>query len=147
MKKAYSTINQVLVTLFNSILRIEENALRTRDLSIREIHVIEAVCQAKDSRMTALAQSLHITTGSMSVAVSTLERKGYLRRERQREDKRVIDIRPTEKALEVEQQHEAFHREMTNAVIDILPPGELAVLMKALDGIDHYFSSKEMESQ
>lgn len=146
MKKAYSTINQVLVTLFNNILRIEENALRLRDLSIREIHVIEAVCTAEDTRTTALAQSLHITTGSFSVAASTLERKGYLFREREREDRRVTDIRPTEKALAIQKRHEDFHKEMTNAVIDILSPEELNTVIKALEGIDRYFVSKEMES-
>ena len=44
MKSAQATINQVLVTLFNDILRIEERTLDTPGLSIREIHVIEAVC-------------------------------------------------------------------------------------------------------
>lgn len=143
MENAHATINQVLVTLFNDILRIEERALNTQGLSIREIHVIEAVCMAEDARMSALAQQLHVTMGSLSVAVSTLERKGYLVRERAQDDRRVIYIRPTERALAVDERHRAFHREMTDGVIGILKPDELAVLVRALDGVDHYFSKKE----
>ncbi len=147
MKQAYSTINQVLVTLFNDILRIEERALNTPGLSIREIHVIEAVCGAKDSRMTALAGDLHVTTGSLSVAVTTLERKGYLRRERRLKDRRVIDIRATEKALDIQRRHEQFHNEMTGAVVGILSPQELETLMRALHSVDRYFNNKEMALQ
>ncbi len=143
MAETYSTVNQVLVTLFNHILRIEEQALNTPGLSIREIHVIEAVCQAQDARLTALAQGLHVTTGSLSVAVSTLERKGYLRRQRRQQDRRAIDIHPTEKALDIQKQHEAFHNEMTDAAIALLSEAEQAVLVKALECIDDYFAHKE----
>ncbi len=145
MPSAQNTLNQMLVTLFNHILRIEEQTLGVPFLSIREVHVIEAVCDAPDPRMTALAQQLHVTPGSLSVAVTTLERKGYLRRERGVEDRRVIYIRPTEKALEIQRKHEAFHREMVEAVMGLVSGGELEVLIKALDSIDHYFAIKELE--
>ena len=143
MKSAQATINQVLVTLFNDILRIEERTLDTPGLSIREIHVIEAVCDCEDPRITSLAQALHVTTGSMSVATSTLERKGYLLREKAKEDRRVTYIRPTEKALQIQKNHTDFHREMVDAVMELLNPKELAILIKALDSIDSYFSEKE----
>ena len=145
MKSAHATINQVLITLFNDILRIEECTLDTPGLSIREIHVIEAVCVCEDPRITTLAQSLHVTTGSMSVATSTLERKGYLLREKAKEDRRVTYIRPTEKALQIHKKHTGFHREMVDAVMELLNPTEVAILIKALDCIDSYFSEKESE--
>lgn len=143
MQTAHSTINQVLVTLFNHILRIEENALSFPGLSIREVHVIEAACEAADPRITTLAQMLHITTGSLSVAATTLERKGYLVRERRETDRRVIDIRPTKKAWEIQEKHQAFHQEMIAAVMARLTEPELEIMVNALEGIDSYFTEKE----
>ena len=147
MQPALTTINQVLVTLFNHILRIEERALSYPGLSIREVHVIEAVCEAPDSRMATLAQQLRITTGSLSVAVSTLERKGYLLRVRRKDDRRMIDIFPTEKALAIQEKHKAFHQEMIDAVMARLTSSELDILIQALDSVDSYFTSKENEQQ
>ncbi len=143
MQTAHATLNQVLVTLFNDILRIEERTLSAPGLSIREIHVIEAVCEAPDPRMTLLAQALHVTAGSLSVAVSTLEKKGYLLREKVQQDRRATYIRPTGKALQIQEKHTLFHQEMVEAVIGLLPKEELAVLVKALDAVDSYFSQKE----
>lgn len=143
MQQAHATINQVLVTLFNHILRIEERTLDTPGLSIREIHVLEAVCQAQEARISTLAQAQHVTMGSMSVAISTLERKGYLAREQSQKDRRVTYIRPSEKALAIQEKHEAFHRDMVNAVVAQLTDEELAILVKALQGVDSYFYGQE----
>ncbi len=144
MRSAHDTLNQVLVTLFNDILRIEERTLSESDLSIREVHVIEAVCEADDPRMTILAGLLHVTTGSLSVAVSTLERKGYLQRERAQDDRRVTFIRPTEKALRVQEKHKQFHRDMVEEGMSLLNDYELGVVVKALDRVEHYFLQKEL---
>ena len=143
METAHSTINQVLVTLFNHILRIEERALSSPGLSIREVHVIECVCESADSRITSLAQMLRITTGSLSVAVSTLERKGYLLRVRRKDDRRMVDIVPTEKALAIQEKHKQFHEEMTAAIVEKLSESEKEIMVKAMDDVYSYFTSKE----
>lgn len=143
MNIAHSTMNQMLVILFQRILRIEERALSFPGLSIREVHVIEAVCEEVEPRMTTLAQQLGVTVGSLSVAVTTLERKGYLQRERGKEDRRAMYIHPTEKALDIQAKHQAFHQEMIAAVTEQLNQSELAVLVKALDSIDLYFKARE----
>jgi len=148
MEKAHQTVNQVLVHLFNDILRIEEQALTGEkgapDLSVKELHVIEAVCTAgEENTMASLAGRLHVTAGSLTVAVATLVRKGYLLRLRSQQDKRRVHILPTEKAMQVNALHAAFHQEMTQAVIDELPAEQLDVLVDALNRISDYFNSKE----
>ena len=142
MQDAHAMLNQRLVSIFHHILHMEERSLREPGISLREIHVIEAVCQAPDPRMTALAQALHITAGSLSVAVTTLERKGYLLREQAIDDRRVIYVRPTEKALRVYEKHRAFHWKMAEAAMGFLDENQLAILMEALTGIDQYVVSQ-----
>ena len=57
MDVEYSQINNFLVTVFNEVLRTEEISLKTKEfhnLSMREMHVIEAVCDAaKNGKNTA----------------------------------------------------------------------------------------------
>ena len=62
-----ASINHMLVHLFNDILRIEETALRDSgisELSMREIHLLQAVMEAGDQNtMTSVAARLHVTVG------------------------------------------------------------------------------------
>lgn len=147
MEKHEKMIDQVLVHLFNDLLRIEERTLqkKCRDLSMREIHIIEAVCAAQedDNTMTVLAATLRITVGSLTVAVSTLVRKGYLERRQSTLDKRRVHILPLPAALEVEKHHREFHRRMVEAVTTAIPPEQLDVLIDGLHGINEYFYGQE----
>ena len=140
-------IDQVLVHLFNDLLRIEERTLQRQvsDLSMREIHIIEAVCaaQEEDNTMTVLAATLRITVGSLTVAVNTLERKGYLVRRRSASDKRRVHVLPLPPALEVEKHHRDFHRRMVDAVTHAIPAEQLDVLIEGLRGINDYFYGQE----
>lgn len=147
MNQNESMIDRVLVYLFNDLLRIEEKTLQKRvgDLSMREVHIIEAVCaaQKEDNTMTVLAAMLHITVGSLTVAVKTLERKGYLQRRRSETDKRRVHVIPLPQALEVERLHREFHARMVEAVTTAVPPEELDVLIKSLHAIYDYFYDQE----
>ena len=146
MSKAKNTINETLVKVFNQILRIEEVRLKSfgTDLSVKEAHVIEAVVEAgKKNTMSAIAARLKVTTGSLTVAVKTLEKKGYLVREQAKDDKRHIHVLPTEKALKVNQMHSGFHEEMTQAVVDLLPAEQLQTLITALQGVNTYFAHEK----
>ncbi len=144
-------IDQVLVHLFNDLLRIEERTLQRScpDLSMREIHIIEAVCAAQKqddpdaSTMTVLAATLRITIGTLTVAVSTLVRKGYVARQQSQTDRRRIHVLPLPQALEVERTHRAFHRRMVEAVTTAIPQEQLDVLLQGLRGINDYFYGQE----
>ena len=147
MDKHEKMIDQVLVHLFNDLLRIEERTLQKQcaGLSMREIHIIEAVCaaQEEDNTMTVLAATLRITVGSLTVAVSTLNRKGYLARRQSTTDKRRVHILPLPAALEVEKHHREFHRRMVEAVTTAIPQQQLDVLIDGLRGISDYFYGQE----
>lgn len=77
-------LNDFFVHVFNRILVWEEHALSqvgAQDLSVKELHVLEAVSdltvQARNT-MTAIAEALSIRVSSLTTAVNTLVRKGYL---------------------------------------------------------------------
>ena len=147
MNQNESMIDRVLVHLFNDLLRIEEKTLQKQvgDLSMREVHIIEAVCaaQAEDNTMTVLAAMLRVTVGSLTVAIKTLERKGYVIRMRSDTDKRRVHVFPLPPALEVEKHHREFHRRMVDAVTTAVPANELDVLIKSLHAIYDYFYDQE----
>jgi len=149
MNRAHKSINHLLVRLFNDILAIEERALSTgefADCSVREMHVLEAaVAQPEGNSMSAIATRLGITVGSLTVAVATLERKGYLRRERATDDKRVVRVLLTERGRQANERHAAFHIEMVDQVQKALNADQLEVLAGALEHIIAFFEGYELE--
>ena len=151
-KETREALNRFLVDIFHSVLRIEERRLRQmgyEDLSMSEMHVIEAACLLQgQGRNTAkgLAGSLGITPGSLTAAVNVLENKGYLQRSQDPKDRRRVHITPTPRGLQAERCHRQIHEHLIDGVMAGLRKEEAAVLVQALEGIARFFSSERTDS-
>lgn len=143
MDSSYSILNNYLVDFFNGILRIEENSLKIshEDLSISEMHTIEAIIKAKDKSLGNVASLLNVTNGTLSVAVKTLVTKGYVTKVKGNPDKRVVYLALTEKGLNADKSHNQFHHSMVNSIIEELSAKELEVLMKGIEKLNKHFTS------
>ena len=112
MTNTQELLNKLLVQLFNDILHIEENSLKNidlMDLSMTEIHTIEAVGIKDAKTMGEIAHDLRITVGTLSAAITKLIKKGYVERKRTEEDRRVVLVSLTSKGENVYREHQVFH--------------------------------------
>lgn len=141
--KARDTINDVLVHLFNEIMKLEEQAIITEefsDITNNDMHVIAAV-GTKGNNMTTIANKLNITVGSLTTAMNALVKKHYVERNRSEKDRRIVNITLTQKGLAAYRHHEQFHDQMTNAVVEKLDEEQMQVLAGALDDLSAFFRS------
>ena len=143
MENNYSILNNYLVDFFNTILKIEEHSLQALcdDLSLREMHTIEAIVNSPDGNVGSIAAKLKITVGTLSVALKTLESKGYIVRERAQADRRQVNVIVTAKGTETNNRHQVFHHAMVNDIIECLSAKELETLMIALDKLNRHFDT------
>jgi DNA-binding MarR family transcriptional regulator len=143
------TLNAFFVNCFYTIMAEEERALESLSngkLSLKEIHVIEAVFKAKaegenENNFSGVAKILGITLGTLTASFSRLEKKGYLFKRRDEKDKRVYYIEPTRLATLINGEHTAFHQKMIEDIIENLSPDEIAHLTAALKTLDKFFSA------
>ena len=80
MRKIEDILNKLLVQLFNDILQIEEKSLKNTqftDLSITEIHTIEAIGLDRSRTMGEIAHDLRITVGTLTTAITKLINHDY----------------------------------------------------------------------
>lgn len=136
------TINDVLVNLFNEILKLEEDAIITeeyRDITNNDMHIIEAIGLTGENTMSVVARKLGITAGSLTTSVNALVNKKYVTRCRSDQDRRVVFLQLTEKGIRAYEHHRKYHRQMTEAVIDKLDEAEISVLVKTLNGLSEFF--------
>lgn len=144
METPKEIINELLVEVFNHILSIEAEALRKQgvNLSMNEVHVLEAIEKTKEPTMSNLAHRLRVTVGTLTTAMNRLVEKGYATRYRLPDDKRKVYISLTHKAQEVLGVHNAFHEEMISATIKDMKLDEDEVLLQSLKNIKDYFKNK-----
>lgn len=137
-------LNEVLVRLFRNINVIEERAICTgdyKDVTANDMHVIEAIDMEEARNMTSVARSLGVTTGTLTIAVNSLVKKGYVERVRSEEDRRVVLVSLSEKVKKAYLHHRQFHEQMIEAIVEELSEEEQVVLEKALVKLDRFFRS------
>jgi DNA-binding MarR family transcriptional regulator len=142
-------LNYLFVKVFNQILSWEEQSFKEmgiRDITLRELHVIEAVyslMQDNKNRMSDIAKYLSITPGSLTTSVNCLVKKGFLERQESPNDRRVVLIVPTEAAKKVNNLHNRFHQDMIENISALISDDDAASVLKVLGGIDSLFSGKD----
>ena len=86
-----------------------------------------------------IAGELHVTVGTLTTNMNSLERKGYLTRNRSTRDKRVVLVTLTEKGRKAFFHHRDFHRKMIHTIIRDLDEEEMKTLIKCLGKLDIFF--------
>lgn len=145
MRGSKELINELLVEVFNHILAIESDSLRKKginDLSMTEIHTLEAIQNSEIPIMTNVAKKLRITVGTLTIAVNGLVRKKYVERMKDLHDKRKVHLRLTERGQEALIIHDEFHNEMISALLKETDIDQDEVLLKSLENIVEYFKNK-----
>ncbi|WP_143322090.1 MarR family transcriptional regulator [Clostridium sp. HBUAS56010] len=140
----YGTLNEVLVRLFRDIMDIEQQAIITQEfknITNNDMHVIEAIGIGEPKNMSTIARELSVTVGTLTIAMNSLVKKGYVIRERGKEDRRVVYISLSERGKQAYEHHAKFHQEMIEGIIKSLGKDEIEVLIKALTNLNQWFRS------
>lgn len=134
--------NEVLVRLFRDIMDIEQKAIITsdfEDITNNDMHVIEAIGIGQPKNMSTIARELSVTVGTLTIAMNSLVKKGYVERTRGREDRRVVYISLSEKGRRAYEHHARFHKEMINSMTSGLEKEELEALIRSLSKLNQWF--------
>jgi DNA-binding MarR family transcriptional regulator len=135
------TLNELLVDMFNHILVLEERNLVARGvtLSMSEVHTLENIYKSETKTMSDVARRALVTQGTLTVAINRLVKKGYVARYKDDEDKRIVRLSLTQRALDLLKIHDAFHENMIDTFINDLKVDEDINLIHSLEKIMEYF--------
>jgi len=137
-------LNELIVSTFRSILRVEERALQesgSTDLTMSEMHLIEAVSLLQHAKATVsdLAEYLQITLPSVTVAVNKLQAKGYVAKVRATSDARKVYVALTDLGEAVNEYHTLFHQRMVAAISRNFSMQEKGVLLQGVIKLNDFF--------
>ncbi len=146
----YGDLNRILVSLFNDLIDIEEKALivdEFKDISINDMHIIEAIGTGEPKNMSTVAKAIDVTVGTLTIGINGLVKKGYVIRERGTADRRVVYISLTDKGLRAYRHHEQFHKNMALSIMDRLDEDEAVVLVRSLNKMTDYFNNLKVHGK
>lgn len=103
------------------------------DVTASEVKVLYIIGLSNTKSMSDIAAQLKVTKGTLSIAVDSLVKKGYVIRTRNHQDRRIIILYLTDKALHAVKTYENFYQELLEAL--------------ALQDVSQFFTLKEIISR
>lgn len=135
--------------VYHNILRVEEQAIKRSklNLSINEMHLIEAVGKGKEQGRTVseIADDLEITLPSVTVAINKLMKKGYLEKARCDRDGRVVFVHLTRQGRRIDRFHRYYHYKMVQEVSKDLSDTERDALYRGVLKLNRFFNQSLKE--
>jgi len=143
--KTREMINGLLKDVFYNILDIQQASIARftdHQLTINELHVLEAIEATQPNTMGNVAALLGIQTSTLTVSINRLVKKNMVRRNRIDNDRRKVMLELTDEGQRYHSLHRKFHESMVSAVVDEFGVDEIPALVKGLTALREFFRSK-----
>lgn len=141
MDREIKKLNDILVNLFNTVLKLEEEAVQNAsygDISVTEVHTLAAIGTGRPKTMTHVANILGIKISTLTTAVNKLVKKGYVERMRDERDRRIVKIRLTAKGQTAIKEHDDFHESMIREAVSQIPEESVHQFVSSLENINNF---------
>ncbi len=145
MTEFESKFYDLLTEIMDLIGRTEEEALikgEFNNLSRSEMHTLQSIGIYETRSMGETAQILGVTTGTLTVQINRLVRKGYVERHRKTEDRRVMELRLTRDGRLACRMHNRFNRLLLQNMLEPLETEEQELLFRSMQRIDLFLKDQ-----
>ena len=137
-------LNRLLVLAYRKINKLEEGILHSvsgRDLSISEMHLLEAVGERKGEGIPLfeLAQRMELSAPTVTVAINKLVKKGFVLKRKSEKDKRSVIVELSRTGRKMNAAHRYFHEQMVRDIDRLLSPDERAGMLRGMEQLNRFF--------
>lgn len=130
-------LSDKLVEFYDKMSSWENAVVKGTDLTPAQMHTIEVIGTYKTMKMRELAARLGITTGTLTIGIDKLEKKGLVARKPHEHDRRSWLIVLTDAGHDIFEQHHRFHYDFIEEIVHDLSDDEIeqfsATLTKIVD--------------
>lgn len=137
----------MLVETFNHILVLQETFINQQvdaSVTMNEVHLIEAIDRFGSPTMAQVSQYMMVTPGTLSTSIKRLEKKGYVTRRQNKDDRRVYHLATTSKSNTILSVHKEFHQRMIDGIVTN-PDVDLHSVSQTLKALLVFFETLKKE--
>jgi DNA-binding MarR family transcriptional regulator len=128
-----------IVEFYEKLSSWEHEVVRGSELTPGQMHAIEIIGHEESLRMKELAEKLSVSTGTLTVTVDRLERKGLIERRPHETDRRSFRVVLTEAGREHFALHHQYHLKLTEEIASALSSEELTLFGRVLEKVMKQF--------
>ena len=146
MNEFEEKLNDLLVDVFNQILRFEEDSIKSAfetSVTVTEAHILDVIGkQTEKITVSEIASILNITVPTITVALKKLEKKEFISKTPSADDGRRFMIGLTKTGEKVYRAHDLFHKKMVRDISRNLSEAEKDALLSAVNKLLDFFRKK-----
>lgn len=138
----YQSFVGTLGRLLNEILLMEQKVVlsgKFKDLTNNDIRVIDSIGTDQPRNMTSIAKEIGVTVGTLTIAMNSLVKKGYVLRARSTEDRRLVLVSLSAKGVDAYKANVRFRSDMIQAAMQGFDEEQCKVLEQALSNLSEFF--------
>ena len=105
----------------------------SQSLSAHQVSILDHLHLSEPTSLSELAAHMGVTMSTMSLGVDRLERDGYVRRTRDRNDKRRLRLLLSGKGQRIREAHSVLDRDKVSALLGRLTEGERRAALHGLE--------------
>jgi len=115
------------------------------DVTPSEVKVLFFIGMSNTKSMSAIADDLKITRGTLSISVNNLVKKGYVIRTRHKQDRRVIILYLTKKSVIIVKHYRQFYYALLSSLLETLAPEQAVYLEEVLQKLNNIIETNFYE--
>ncbi|WP_027177546.1 MarR family winged helix-turn-helix transcriptional regulator [Maridesulfovibrio bastinii] len=135
----YEELTRLIVEFYEKLSSWEHAVVRGKGVSLSQIHILELLGAHEALRMKELSEKVGVTTGTLTVVVDKLVKKGLVCREADENDRRSVIVKLTEDGIDLYREHDRLHLDLTREITSAFNPDELTQLQSFLERMTKRF--------
>jgi DNA-binding MarR family transcriptional regulator len=128
-------INQIMPVMFREFARRQVSELYKGKITIPQFLLLESLYRDGESKMTALANLMRVSTAAMTGTVERLVRDGYVMRVYDPGDRRIVKIKLTRKGNKLVKGVGEHRRRMVIKIFSRISDGDCADYLRIISQI------------
>lgn len=141
MEQLDEVLEKMMLQGFEKILANEESLLKTLGtLGVKEYNTLDIIwtlTKTKSNTANNIAKALNITAGTLTTNLQRLTDKGYVYKERDTMDKRVVYVFLTPAGVGLRRSRETAHKKLLRQALLRLSDSEKVALCSLLNKIEY----------
>ena len=137
MKCWIKEMDEVLSRLSLAFIHLERSGKCCEGLTLTQCHTLDVLSKNGDLTMNELSRRMGLAKSTMSRVVNTMVRKGWLERERDCGDKRLVSVRMTSEGNKMMKKMNGSSREYVQRILKSLPPEKIPQVIESLRWVIH----------
>ncbi|WP_036224590.1 MarR family winged helix-turn-helix transcriptional regulator [Mesoaciditoga lauensis] len=142
-KNESKKILEMVFDLIINFTKILPSCEETENLKTMEFYILMYIGMKSSKKMSELARVFSIAKSNVTVLVDGMEKKGYLKRVRNSDDRRVINVELTDKGKRLFDLTVKNFEKVINDVMERIPPKDLDVISDGFFRMIKIFNSSK----